>query len=701
MMDFYRAPHILNDIEIDNALIEALLINGDDVQKLSIVQNLPTLYQFEPNATVNRILPKIQQELPGSSSEFNIAAAKIFQTLIQKKVPVNLLTSILQGIDSKDPLVATTWIETLLEVINYLTENQIKNEVLKWAVQKSVPTKSSLYRVASCHVLGRCAIHPKVQSIDVKSTILPLVQSLAQDVSYEVRACMAGQLANIAQGLNNPGLIKTNLLPSVVELAKDANGIVRSSAIVAIAQLLQHLATDTKQEVIIPLFKELCNQSSDDNEPYYPVLAREYGKYMVGLQNILSQPDGLWFLTFFKVLSSKGLGTNKGDSGDPTQGVYCRHFCAQSLPAVTTFTLARVSNSMDIWYSVFRDLAADPCYIVRKSVGGCLHEIVGILGVQCRMIKSDIVRLLRDDADDVLYMVIPKLGITLETLANYGLLSKEASTQTSLEIGRAVLKCHMELSKGVNWRMQTDLLSQLEHLPNCFPSDFIHQHFTPIIFAILGDQKAKPVKAQAARLLLVFLKYNIKEIQRKWIRENLMNRLYLSTSCYTRHIFVKMCESAMNVFSRRYFKEYFFLPLLSYLEDKVSNVRLSTVKILPQMKGVLGNEDKALMQSFDNMVKKLDLTEKDKDVITTLKCSMKKIQSRQYDCTKPDAIAEDKQKQEEEDKIAQGKIVANVKLLEGLGFSSSKAPSESRAPKPPANYPSRTMGSSRNVPSFG
>ncbi|XP_045463136.1 serine/threonine-protein phosphatase 4 regulatory subunit 4-like isoform X2 [Harmonia axyridis] len=666
-----------------------LLTKGDDVQKLSIVQNLPQLYQFEPNATINRILPKIQQELPGSSSEFNIATARIFQILIQKKVPINLLSSIIQGIDSRDPLVATTWIETLLEVINHLSDAQIRNDVLKWAVQKSAPSKPTLYRVASCHLLGRCAVHPKIQSIEVKTTILPLVQGLAQDVSFEVRACMAGQLSNIAQGLNDSNLIKSNLLPSVVELAKDTNTVVRSSTIVAIAQLLQHFSNETKQDVIIPLFKELCNQAAEENEASYPVLAREFGKYMTGLLNVLSQADCLWFLKFFKILSSKGLGSSQGDNVDPTQGVYCRHFCAQNLPSITSFTLNRASNSMDVWYSVFRDLAADPCYIVRKSVGACLHEVVGILGIQCRIIKPDIVRLLRDDAEDVLHMVVPKLGITMETLCNYGLLSRETSTQTSLEIGRAILKCHMELSKGVNWRMQTDLLAQLEHLPNCLPSDFIHQHFTPVIFAIIGDQKAKPVKAQAARLLLVFLRYNIKEIQRKWIRENLMNRLYLSTSCYTRHIFIKMCESAMSVFSKKYFKDHFFQPLLYLLDDRVSNIRLCTIKLMPQMRGMLGPEDKALLQTFDNMVKKLELTEKDKDVQYTLRCVLKNMQIHQFDGTKQEAIIEEKQRQEDEAKIAQGKIVENYKLMEGLPFASKRPAETNKAFKNSLTFPSQ------------
>lgn len=83
------------------------------------------------------------------------------------------------------------------------------------------------------------------------------------------------------------------------------------------------------------------------------------------------------------------------------------------------------------------------------------------------------------------------------------------------------------------------------------------------------------------------------------------------------------------------------------------------------MRATLGPEDKSLSQTFENMIKKLEITEKDKDVLYTLRCVLKTIQSHQLEGNKQEAILEEKQRQEDEAKIAQGKIVENYKLMEG------------------------------------
>lgn len=103
---------------------------GDEVQKISIIQQLPQLVLIDENATYTRILPKIQQELPTSSCEFHIHASRIFQIFMEKpKAPPNLLQAVLQGIESRDLIVVNAWLETLLAVIPTLSEESIRKEV--------------------------------------------------------------------------------------------------------------------------------------------------------------------------------------------------------------------------------------------------------------------------------------------------------------------------------------------------------------------------------------------------------------------------------------------------------------------------------------------------------------------------------------------------------------------------------------------
>lgn len=61
--------------------------------------------------------------------------SKVFRSLMEKQVPVNLLHAVLQGIESRDPIVANAWMETLLAIIPVLTEMQLKNEVLLLNIQ--------------------------------------------------------------------------------------------------------------------------------------------------------------------------------------------------------------------------------------------------------------------------------------------------------------------------------------------------------------------------------------------------------------------------------------------------------------------------------------------------------------------------------------------------------------------------------------
>lgn len=58
----------------------------------------------------------------------------------------------------------------------------------------------------------------------------------------------------------------------------------------------------------------------------------------------------------------------------------CRQHCAFNLPAVTQFVLSEIPGNIDQLYIILRTLAADPCYIVRRTVAGCIHEIARILG---------------------------------------------------------------------------------------------------------------------------------------------------------------------------------------------------------------------------------------------------------------------------------------------------------------------------------
>lgn len=106
------------------------------------------------------------------------------------------------------------------------------------------------------------------------------------------------------------------------------------------------------------------------------------------------------------------------------------------------------------------------------------------LGKDSKLVVSDFVKLLRDESEEVLDALVPNISTTLDCLTSSAALSVDNSSQITIEIARALLKCQVEIFKYHNWRRQKIFLEQIECLPNCMPGDFIHQHFTQVVVAL-------------------------------------------------------------------------------------------------------------------------------------------------------------------------------------------------------------------------
>lgn len=73
--------------------------------------------------------------------------------------------------------------------------------------------------------------------IRIQKEIIPLVHSLCQDVSGDVRGSMCHQLPFIAHGLSSEA-VKPALFPLLVELAVDEEQYVRIAAVHSISELV-------------------------------------------------------------------------------------------------------------------------------------------------------------------------------------------------------------------------------------------------------------------------------------------------------------------------------------------------------------------------------------------------------------------------------------------------------------------------------
>ncbi|CAH1124911.1 unnamed protein product [Ceutorhynchus assimilis] len=653
---------------------ERLLTKGDELQKLSVIGSLPELLKYDQKGTVSKIIPKIQQELPNSSSEFNLAVSRMFNILIHMDIPVNLVPQILQGIENRDPIIANAWMETLLEVIPVLKEAVVKNEILRCAISKAQLSKPAYYRVSSCRILGKISLHKCMNPFEVKKDVLPLVQSLCQDCFHEVRAAMCKELPGVAQGLYNLGdaIVKVNLLPLLVELSADENVYVRSIAIESVVAIIPYLSPETIKGTIVPLTKKLCTKSAAEGDTTYIAMASVFNMLIANLLPQMTPSDGMWFLDYYNHICKKGQSTIEDVDTDPSVCMMCRENCALCLPVVATMVYAQIPSEISVkFYHTFRALAADPCYIVRKAVASCFADVVRILGHSNKIVIIDFTKLLRDEDEEVLHALIPNIASILESFTYVGVLQRDTIFQATSDICRAMQKCHEDAFKTNDWRMKECSLRQWEFLPNSFPSDFIHQHFSTMVLNAAIHGKAKPVRSQATRTLLIILKYSLKENHRKWIREMIQTQLCNAECCYSRQMYVTLCIHALDIFSWKYFKEYFYLPLLNLSEDPVSIVRLCMVKLCPVLKQMLNfPSDRALQLRLENILSKMEMTECDKDVIMTLKQKLKEMRCmRSVDS---EVLVEDRRKADEEEKILKGKWTL-VKVMPIGGVKEEKA----------------------------
>lgn len=406
------------------------------------------------------------------------------------------LRGILTSIDSKDPVVANAWLETLLDAIDLLPPDVIRREIVVLAVKKGHPSQSVAARKSSCRLLGKIAT--KLDQQLVRQEVLPTALTLCQDIDVEVRYCMCRHLALVSCGV---GLetTKTTILPQLVELCDDKQSDVRLAAIETVVQLLGLLDDDTCKQIIIPLVKKTFEQAKQAEDETMVNISHYVGRLCYGLMTNLSAEQKAWFINFYQYLSKLSLDSepdkesdqrnqtsqdlqNKqsrvvengsitdekssqaNDSNHPLtrntnpspmpdlvsmlestttnlkSEIYsrCRYECAYNFPAMVLFADAR--NFSSLMYPIFVILSTDKNAMVRSSVASSLHELAKIIGTNFDLIKNQIVSLFSDDSIEVLEHMVTNMVHIIDALARSGtVLQFGQGGQFSIDISNALV----------------------------------------------------------------------------------------------------------------------------------------------------------------------------------------------------------------------------------------------------------------------
>ncbi|XP_014294821.1 serine/threonine-protein phosphatase 4 regulatory subunit 4 isoform X2 [Halyomorpha halys] len=600
---------------------------GEEVQKLSVVYSIPDIFKEDPTGCLQKLFPKMQQSLPNASTEFHIATSQTVKTIIEKKIiPTDMfvqtfLHTILIGLEHRDQTVADAWLNCLLEVIPFLSHNILSKEVQPIAVQRAALQKPVNVRISACKIIG--ALSRKYSGAELKRDLLPVILSLCQDVSADVRATICPQLSLAILPIGTEAA-RTMLLPVIVDLASDESPKVKEIAYTTIVDAVPYFSIETIKNVILPLLKQLCNYAFKFDENVLVAVAASYGKMVVGLERVIAQSDKESYLKSFIALVEKGIIPGKKGPNPSTKSVSgkseyqgnpgfsndklvaCRQHCAYNYPALAKFVYSDNNRYLlDMLHRVFTNFIIDPYYLVRRTVACAFHEIIKIYAKYGVLLKPEIINLLKDEVEEVIEGFVPHLGQSLVALVKVGAFETEQQDTSLSELARSLLKCENQLSLSHNWRLYCNFIQQLEVLWFLFPSEVVYNNFVTLLFRRINSCRILPVRLACMQTILVNLRYLQKPAHRNEIRNRILNG------------------------------------------DPVPNIRWAVARLLPKLHATVKlPAEKKLSTMIDSVMIQLS-NEKDQETLAMLNKSKAQIQK-----ITPVENAADTKKYEEEKRLA-------------------------------------------------
>ncbi|CAB3981124.1 serine threonine- phosphatase 4 regulatory subunit 4-like [Paramuricea clavata] len=526
------------------------------------------------------------------------------------------------------------WLNALLCTIPQLPKDAIKREILPLAITKGQLSQSVASRLSCCQIIGQVAT--KFEPFWIKKELLGLVTSLCQDVDYEVRACMCNELESIARALGGE-LTKAFIISELMELTNDEECTVRLAAIETVANLLQLLDDEICVKVIIPLVQNFCDSAHKKNNETLVTVSQLFGKLSYGLNVNLTESQKKWFVEYFQKLCSSGLTETKNkvnhfqrfnafnESLEETRCTEIRRNCAFNFPAMVLFV--GPENFTKELASCFHALVTDRKSVVRRTISCGFHEIIKLLGSSVHCLQPELHILLMDESFQVLEGVISNLNIVLTALSNGGRSSLPESKLNNLsELIPPVITCEHTVSQSNNWRVHEQLLGKFASFVKCFTSDQIYYKFVPVLFDVLHRNHVLPVTHAAAYTLCIFIKNNTRSEQRDELCCRFIEDCGKGRSYRHRLLFIKICIYILEIFSRKFFKEHFFVFALELAMDPVVNIRLQFCNLLPKLKSVLKLPvDRGLLQRLEQCVRQLLSEEQDPDVSTAVREAVLKL----------------------------------------------------------------------------
>ncbi|KAL9647017.1 hypothetical protein ABK040_013871 [Willaertia magna] len=653
------ARHLVDENlgEIERAIY--ILKNGTNIQKYSIYESLPSLFQKHKQKAIVPIIKLLFDIIWHEDEDSQIMAGDYLVPCFPFFSEENLkeILDLIQSMINTGESVAAVWQDVLILGVEHFPLDLLENEVLPLALQKTSPSEIETNRIFSVRLIG--SISKKFKPNFIKQTYLQKIIDLCQDASYNVRKTMAEEIINISKGIGQDKT-KLYLVDELLRLTTDDMKYVRKSAFESLTTLLGTFDERYRVDYLQSYFVNWIKKPPSD---LYSTIVERFGEIFYYLQ--IKDDDLVNTFVQFYVNASK----------DNSQNI--RENCAFNLPGVIKCIGPRRYERC--LHTTLCNFCQDPCLSIRKRVASGFHEIVKVLledGIS-KVLKQQFFTLIGDNNIEVRDKIINNLSCLLQSFKQCLAKSSDSFFSTALTF---IVKHHSTIKNS--WRRLDTFYSHLQNFPKYFTKEQILEHFIPIVKnQLLDSASAIPSKIQAASCLIILVRSIQNLGKQKEIISSVVKDLSNNKSYWHRMTLVDLTLCVLEHFSKKFSKEVVFEHVLKLAKDKVPNVRRKVCLIIPDLKQTLQLPDDVLMLAkIKERISFLSL-DKDRDVKEAASNAKGVLQTIETETSRGYRLnlqtndeLDDKRKEKEESEWLEKEVVIPIPTIVATVVTTKKEP---------------------------
>uniref|UniRef100_A0A915JHX2 Serine/threonine-protein phosphatase 4 regulatory subunit 4 n=1 Tax=Romanomermis culicivorax TaxID=13658 RepID=A0A915JHX2_ROMCU len=622
-----------NNIDRDRYQKNFNFSEGNDIQRISILRNLPSLLHNNKlswrkrdenekesaaknmnghstlemkmvdqngnseNEKLYKILPEVQETLKSGTTclEVHLEASHAYKDLIEQLVSrdddlsKHILHNIIENLDSPDSIASAAWLEALLDVVIHLPASLIHSFILPLTSQKSQQLSNVAARLTAAKLLGNVAY--KLCPLEVKMHVVPLVQSLCQDNDAGVRAAVCQQIAIIAHSLS-----------------KDSDDAVREATLQAIAALFDAFDCDTHASVLLPLAERFVSEIIEKANPKTLVVLSKC--YVALLKNCLNIQQQKWFLEKFIYLCE--VGTDQELSDDDNGKDY----------KLILAEITGLENFKNILLPSYKKLCQDAEMEVKRNVASGFHNVIQMLGFEANQLLDSFIDLVYSGEPEAQVIAALTSNLSLILVHLYQVDQRKSAVSDSTDdlclpyshtqLTRILLACNRLIRNCSNWRCHEQYLLALSCMYECVSQQVLMTSFWPMLKeevfstntkvqkclpmlsgginhlypslkmkSFMSLERALPCRIAALTTIIAWMK-NISDDKNTIELANFFSAVVVRhKSCHKRMLYLDACQLIINRLPSQIFKIHFLDAALSMADDPVANIRVRLCKMLP------------------------------------------------------------------------------------------------------------------------